>query len=98
MSPRRNRRQGGETPLNRGAAMGGAPARESGPDGDWIVRHVNGTAATKTYRCPGCAQEIPPGAAHLVAWPADGLGGLEDRRHWHVSCWRARDRRRPLGY
>ena len=47
----------------------------------------------KTYRCPGCDQEIRPGVPHLVAWPADGRGDLTDRRHWHTGCWRARDRR-----
>ncbi len=64
-------------------------------DGDWMVRTVPGAAAVKTYRCPGCAQEIRPRVAHVVAWPADGRGDLGDRRHWHTPCWRARDRRRP---
>jgi hypothetical protein len=65
------------------------------PDGDWLVRNVPATAATKVYRCPGCEQEIRPGVAHLVAWPADERGDLGDRRHWHTGCWRARDRRTP---
>jgi len=52
-------------------------------------------AATKTYRCPGCDHEVPPGMAHVVAWPADDADGLQDRRHWHTGCWRARDRRAP---
>ena len=39
------------------------------PDGDWMVRQVPGAAATKTYRCPGCDQEILPGVAHVVVWP-----------------------------
>jgi hypothetical protein len=72
--------------------------RESGPDGEWVVRALSGASATKTYVCPGCRQEIPPGTAHVVAWRADHLLGDEaavaERRHWHSGCWRARDRRR----
>jgi hypothetical protein len=79
-------------------------------DGEWMVRSIFGGAAVKTYRCPGCLQEIRPGVAHVVAWPIDGRGdetgvsarlrhtappGAEDRRHWHTGCWRARDRRGP---
>jgi hypothetical protein len=74
---------------------------ESARDGEWIVRSVAGASTTKTYRCPGCDQEIRPGVPHLVAWPADseqaawhGGGGLDDRRHWHTPCWNARLRRR----
>ena len=40
-------------------------------------------------------QEIRPGIAHIVAWPADERGDESDRRHWHTGCWRARDRRGP---
>ena len=64
-------------------------------DGEWMVRSIFGGAATKTYRCPGCVQEIRPGVAHVVAWPIDGSGDGSDRRHWHTGCWRARDRRGP---
>jgi len=55
-----------------------------------------GAAASglKTYRCPGCDQEIRPGTPHVVAWPGDERGDLTDRRHWHTGCWAARDRRR----
>lgn len=71
---------------------------EPGPDGDWYVRRVPGGSSVKTYRCPGCDQLLPSGTPHVVAWPADGIGGtggVEDRRHWHQSCWNARHRRRP---
>ena len=70
---------------------------EDGPDGRWVVRAVSG-AGGKTYRCPGCDQEIRPGIPHVVAWAADHPvvgAGPEDRRHWHAGCWRARGHRRP---
>ena len=64
---------------------------------DWIVRQVTGAAAGKTYRCPGCDQEIPPGTPHVVAWPSvpeyGSGGGVSERRHWHTACWNARGRR-----
>ncbi|NMO55993.1 hypothetical protein HH310_33030 [Actinoplanes sp. TBRC 11911] len=64
-------------------------------DGEWMVRSIFGGAATKTYLCPGCMQEIRPGVAHIVAWPSDDRGDAGDRRHWHTGCWKARDRRGP---
>ena len=70
----------------------GPERAESAPDGDWVIRAVPGGAATKTYRCPGCDQEIKPGTAHLVVWPAY-TPGLAERRHWHRSCWDRRLRR-----
>ncbi|GAA1874827.1 hypothetical protein GCM10009836_64990 [Pseudonocardia ailaonensis] len=68
---------------------------ESGPDGEWAVRHVPGGSSVKTYRCPGCDQVIPAGVGHVVTWPAGEYGTVEDRRHWHLPCWNARGRRRP---
>ena len=74
---------------------------EEHPDGAFVVRRVSGAGTTKTYRCPGCDQEVRPGTPHVVAWPADGaLGGfgdvnVTDRRHWHTPCWAGRERRRP---
>ena len=96
--PRRApRRKGG--PAGAGAGDGtdpvvrlGPPQTQEWPDGDWIVRQVPGAAATKTYRCPGCDQELRPGTAHVVVWPADS-GGAEGRRHWHNACWQRRPRR-----
>jgi hypothetical protein len=71
---------------------------ESGSDGEWAVRTVAALAAVKSYLCPGCNQEIPPGTAHVVAWRTDHVlgeaAGVADRRHWHSGCWRHRDRRR----
>ncbi|HVT19777.1 MAG TPA: hypothetical protein VHE57_00110 [Mycobacteriales bacterium] len=88
MSPRRARRRD-ETPA---PLRTGAWAREeSHPDGEWRVRSLSAEAAVKTYRCPGCQQEVRPGTPHVVAWrPGDESG----RRHWHTPCWHARLRRR----
>ena len=72
----------------------GPEHHESWPDGDWIVRMVPGAAAVKSYRCPGCDQEIPPGVAHIVAWPSL-IPGPSERRHWHRPCWQRRMQRRP---
>ena len=60
---------------------------ESGPDGyDYEVKTVSAARATKAYRCPGCDHEIRPGVAHVVVLPVE-YGDIEDRRHWHTSCW-----------
>jgi hypothetical protein len=97
VSPRRNRPRPVDVPEFDGErVLRGVEAVQSWRDGDWQVRAVPGGAAVKNYRCPGCDQEIRPGVAHLVAWPADGWGDVTDRRHWHTGCWRARDRRAPV--
>jgi hypothetical protein len=63
-------------------------------DGRWIVRTVSGAATTKSYRCPGCNMEITPGTPHVVVWPETpsllSSSGVEERRHWHTSCWQRR--------
>jgi hypothetical protein len=65
---------------------------------EYEVRSVTGSAATKPYRCPGCDQVIRPATPHTVAWPVVApmfaSSGLDERRHWHNPCWKARDRRR----
>jgi hypothetical protein len=110
MSPRRARRlpdetprrpRGSASPAAAGAARGssepssvGPEQTESWPDGDWVVRLVPGAASAKSYRCPGCDQEIPAGTPHLVAWPSLSPGP-SDRRHWHRPCWDRRMQRRP---
>ena len=66
-----------------------SPAGERVEDG-WVVRQVAGTASARSYRCPGCDQELRPGSPHVVAWPD---GQPDDRRHWHTACWAARGRR-----
>jgi hypothetical protein len=100
VSPRRIRRERAPAPP---AAI---ETVEPWPDGDWVVRPLSGQSSAKTYRCPGCDQEIPPGTPHIVAWPAAappfgitgaGLGehGVGERRHWHRPCWERRMQRRP---
>jgi hypothetical protein len=97
MSPRRNHphRDAAPEPLDLERVRRGVEAVQAWSDGEWLVRLVPGDAAGKTYRCPGCEQEIRPGVGHVVAWPADGRGDATDRRHWHRGCWGARDRRAP---
>ena len=92
---RKHRRRDDGVPDLRGPGGLGPEAVESHPDGDWVVRRVTGSAATKTYRCPGCDHEIRPATPHVVAWPADDPRGSDDRRHWHTGCWTARARRAP---
>ena len=92
--PRKNRRQEeAATGLDEERVRRGFQQVHSAADGEWSVRAVAG--GPKTYRCPGCDQEISPGVGHVVAWPSDGRGDLADRRHWHTGCWNARDRRFP---
>ncbi|WP_394552351.1 hypothetical protein ACDF64_16000 [Agromyces sp. MMS24-JH15] len=59
---------------------------------EWNVQPVSEAQALKSYSCPQCGREIPPGVAHVVVWRADGVLGeaadLAGRRHWHTSCWR----------
>ncbi|WP_245532922.1 hypothetical protein [Corynebacterium ulceribovis] len=57
---------------------------------DFYVRIVPSARAVKWYRCPGCQQEIPPGVAHIVAWPVEWGYREDDRRHWHRGCWQRR--------
>ncbi|AFM18483.1 hypothetical protein Mycch_3752 [Mycolicibacterium chubuense NBB4] len=90
---RRGRRLPGADPLPASRRV------EVGADGyDYEVRPVAAARAAKTYRCPGCDQEIKPGTAHVVVWPADSdlaSGTVDDRRHWHTPCWTHRATRGP---
>ena len=90
--PRKNKRREDPPPSKQGST------RHEYVEGDFRVRHLTGESSAKTYRCPGCDQEIRPGVPHVVAWPLEGtaFGEAEgERRHWHASCWKARDHRRP---
>ncbi|WP_432505074.1 hypothetical protein [Kineococcus arenarius] len=95
--PRANRRR--PEPPSRGVLGRGVDRTVTGPDGSWVVRPLRGDTSEKTYRCPGCAQDIPPGRAHVVVWPSRGTfspgDGVSERRHWHTSCFDARGRRGP---
>ncbi|MEV0594216.1 ATP/GTP-binding protein [Nonomuraea cavernae] len=91
MSPRRARRREPSRPV---AFSRSTDQVEQWPDGDWKVRMLTGSASGKSYRCPGCDQEITAGQPHLVCWP-DWPGGDEERRHWHGACWRKRLDRGP---
>lgn len=93
--PRSRRRRPEARPLTM-RGVHGAATRVQWAGRSWLVRRLSGQTSERTYRCPGCHHDIAPGTAHVVAWPEDGLGGgggVEDRRHWHSACWRARDHR-----
>lgn len=55
---------------------------------DATTRFVSAHEATKTYLCPGCNRDIPPGLSHMVAVPPDDP---DLRRHWHRGCWDRRE-------
>lgn len=63
----------------------------------WSVREVRGNDSGRTFRCPGCQQQLPAATPHTVVWPSETMHTVENRRHWHTRCWAARDRRRPDG-
>jgi hypothetical protein len=104
--PRRGGNRRGRTGPPPAGQFQGGPVQpiEEAQDGDWVVRRITGLATDKTYRCPGCDQEIRPGTPHVVTWPAyardsdldpwDTESATDWRRHWHTACWRARNRRR----
>ena len=93
------KRRGGRVPPRRG----GPPPADRGPVLDevefqgqaWAARQVRGNDSGRRYLCPGCLQELSAATAHTVAWPTAGMHGVENRRHWHTTCWSARERRRP---
>jgi hypothetical protein len=55
------------------------------------LRRIQPDRATKSYRCPGCNQEIPPGIGHVAIIPQSAP---EERRHWHRACWDHRGSRK----
>ncbi|HET7762197.1 MAG TPA: hypothetical protein VFL46_07530 [Phycicoccus sp.] len=61
----------------------------------WHVRRLTGATSTREYHCPGCHHGIAVGTPHVVVWPAEGVGGVSERRHWHERCWRGRHAARP---
>ncbi|MCE1179932.1 MAG: hypothetical protein LWW86_13020 [Micrococcales bacterium] len=85
--PRANRRRRDEVPLALGRLRGGGERRETHRGRSWFVRPLSGATSERAYLCPGCQHDIAPLTAHVVVWPADGMGGVDDRRHWHTRCW-----------
>ena len=64
------------------------------PENGFEVHRIQPFQATKTYLCPGCNREIPPGLGHMVAVPLDAP---DLRRHLQYGCGKARHRRKPRG-
>ncbi|GAB3585960.1 hypothetical protein [Calidifontibacter terrae] len=97
--PRRNRRTPGSSqpPRDLSRMLEVGVRVESYAGQRWNARSVRANSAGRSYTCPGCQQVVTSGEPHVVAWPAEGLGDLSDRRHWHTPCWTARDRRPPRG-
>ncbi|MFG1910280.1 hypothetical protein [Kribbella sp. NPDC048928] len=88
--PSKWQRPVGDRPL-----LGGTQSREVKAGEEWNVRRVSGSASAKSYRCPGCDQQILPATPHVVVWPDNpsllgaigGVQSLDERRHWHTACW-----------
>lgn len=95
--PRRNRNRREVPRGNVGRSLDSGPRTESFGGRSFVVRPVRGNAENRSYVCPGCQQQLSSGVAHVVVWPDDGLGDVQDRRHWHTGCWTARERRPPRG-
>lgn len=68
-----------------------APVVDPSDTEDTKTRFIQPYEAVKTYLCPGCNREIPPGMGHMVAIPQDAP---DLRRHWHRGCWTNRKSRR----
>ncbi len=83
--PRKKTKKGAEA----GRARTG-PMLDPSAVADAHTRFVQPYEATKTYICPGCNRDIPPGLGHLVAVPPDDP---DLRRHWHRGCWANRHTR-----
>ncbi len=51
----------------------------------YVVSRVVGARARGPYVCPNCGNTIGAGQGHVVVWPE---GEVDERRHWHLHCWR----------
>lgn len=90
MAKRRSKHLRPPRPLSAGAFA----RLEQKADGEWMVQALGVDASSKTYHCPGCNRDFGPGVAHVVTWPRQATIGsasaVEERRHWHSSCWSRR--------
>ena len=59
--------------------------------GEVDVRFPQPYQATKTYLCPNCNRDIPPGTGHYEIVPVEAP---DLRRHWHRGCWDGRTTRK----
>lgn len=90
MSPRRRPRSTGG-PLPRWVSSDGTDhATHDGVEVE--VRRIQPYQALKPYTCPGCHGTVAAHTGHLVVVP---IHAVEDRRHWHSSCWERRSHRTP---
>jgi hypothetical protein len=92
--PRQNRRRIDEPTSSVRPRVNVGERTDSWRGEDYVVRSLTGSRAGQPYRCPGCDQEVAARQPHIVAWPAYDVEA-NDRRHWHTTCWAARDRRAP---
>ncbi len=83
----RKRHRGSGKPRKKGPITRADPSDTEDAD----VRFIQPYEATKTYLCPGCRHDIPPGMGHMVVVPPDAP---DLRRHWHRGCWVNRATRR----
>ena len=60
--------------------------------GEVDVKFLQPHQARKSYVCPNCNRDIPPGTSHYVVVPVDAP---DLRRHWHRGCWTGRRTRSP---
>jgi hypothetical protein len=56
---------------------------------EYSVQTTTGARAEddKSWVCPHCHLGISKGQSHTVAW--DSVRGVDTRRHFHNSCWKA---------
>ena len=85
-SRRRPRPKAGSGPRagRRGANRTGRQRPDASDTPDADVRFIQPYQAVRTYLCPGCNRDIPPGLGHMVVVPPDAP---DLRRHWHRGCW-----------
>ena len=93
-----DRRSGRTAPSTSSSTSTGRPAAAApSPRPTASGSSSRSAAPTASTAARAATSWSPPGTAHVVAWRTDGLFGeaLDDRRHWHTSCWQARGRRGP---